>query len=242
MRPEFLKVRSLPTPKWCLFAVALFFVVGLVCTFVWGLGPDRDVTEATIGLPLMIASIVFGVWMVGVEYGQKTLRQVLTADPRRGRLVISKLLTIIIVVTLATTFFHLIAAPLFSLGAGQHDQTLSMEYLARTGASSLVTNLLYALLAAPFALLAASTAGGLTLTLVFVFVLDGLFSIIPKVGDYAFGLALTDINDSIVGTNSDFLGSETSTHTTEVAALTVIAWLAILLLLGFARFRSSDVK
>ena len=117
-----------------------------------------------------------------------------------------------------------------------------MEYLARTGASCLLTCIIYGLIGASFALITASMAGGMTLTLVFIFVLDGIFSIIPKVGDFNFGEAMVDVNDAIIGSATNIFGEATSAHSVPVAALIVAVWVLLFLLAGYARFRSSDVK
>lgn len=242
MRAEFLKVRSLPTPRWCLIVLAGFFVIGLVCSTIWGLGPDRDLTDVTIGFPMTIASIVFGVWIVGLEYGQKTMRQVLTADPRRGHLILRKLAVGAITITATLVILYLVSIAAFGLAAAIfHGQSFSAEFLLRSAADNLMNCLIYAALGAGFALLTASMAGGMTIALVFIFVLDTIIAIIPKAENFSFGVAITDISDSIRGSSGVF-GGDAGTHSVAVAALIVVGWLLVLIGAGFARFWNSDVK
>ena len=62
MSAEILKIRSMPTPRWCLFAVMVCFLLGLIAVFFWGTDDDAvGVIDLAIGLPLSIASMVFGV-------------------------------------------------------------------------------------------------------------------------------------------------------------------------------------
>jgi ABC-2 type transport system permease protein len=243
MKAEFLKVRSLPTPRWCFIVIAVFFLAGLIADVIWGLGPDRDLTDVTIGTPMTIASIVFGVWIIGVEYGQKTMRQALTADPRRGRLVLSKLAVGAITITVTMLFFYLVSVAVFGLVAAIfHDQSFSVEFLFRSAADNLMNCLVYAALGAAFALVSASMAGGMTVALVFIFVLDTIIAIIPKAENFSFGVALSDVSDSIRGSSGAVFSGDGGTHTLVVAVLIVAAWLLVLLGAGFARFWNSDVK
>ena len=242
MRAEFAKVRSMPTPRWCLFAVFLCFCLGLVVTVIWGPGEDAAAPDVAVGFSTAIASIVFGVWIVGVEYGQNTIRRTLTADPRRGRLVISKIIVAAVWVTAVTVFLHLVALPAFNLAASGHDTSVPTELLARYGLASLLNNLVYMLIGVAFALITASMAGGMTLSLVFIFVIDSIFPVIPEVGDYSFGLALTDVLDAIRGIDTEVFGDSGSTHSTPLASLIVAAWTIGLLMIGIVRFKRSDVK
>ena len=81
VRAELAKVRSMPTPFWCLLAVVVCALLGVAAIWQWGLGADLAGDRLALGFPLAIASIVFGVWIFGVEYGQNTLRRTLSADP-----------------------------------------------------------------------------------------------------------------------------------------------------------------
>jgi len=240
MQAELLKIRSMPTPLWCGAAVLVAFVIGLAVTFVWGAGRDLDST-ALIAFPTAIAAIVIGVWVFGVEYGQNTMRRTLTADPDRRRLILAKLVTVLLVVAAVTVALYLLALPLYGLANSGHDFAFDTGDLLREAAGAVFNNLIYALVGAAFAMITASMAGGMTAALVFIFVLDGMLSLVPKVGDFTFGLAVADVGRWISGSAVEGLNAGAG-HSTPVAALIVAGWLAVLLALGVNRLLSSDVK
>jgi ABC-2 type transport system permease protein len=241
MRAELLKVRSMPTPMWCLIAVLACFVLGIVAVVFWGPGDDSGAIDVAVGLPTLIASIVFGVWMVGVEYGQNTLRRTLTADPGRIRLILAKLAVVLLTVSLVTLVLHALALPLYSLAAQGHDTTVSAGEVVDIGLADLISNLAYATVGFAFALITASMAGGVTMALVFIFVIDTVVSIVPKIENLAMGPALEKITTAARGTNTGLFGEEiASVHASDW--LIVAAWLVGLLLLGSLRLIRSDVK
>ena len=241
MRAELKKVRSLPTPMWCLIAVLVCFLIGVGATIIWGPGEDAAAIDGAISLPTLVAAIVFGVWIVGVEYGQNTLRRTLTADPRRVRLIVAKLASMLLVVVLVTVMLHLVALPLFDLAAQGHDQSIRAEDVKDIALAALLNNVAYAIVGFAFGLITASMAGGITMTLVFVFVIDSLISIVPKVGNLAMGPALEKISSSLRGIDTGLFGDEIGTaHTSDV--MIVAAWLVGLVVLGSLRFVRSDVK
>lgn len=241
MRAEYLKIRSMPTPFWCAAAVVLFFIGGLTATSVWGAGEDLAAIEIGVTFPLAIASVVLGVWIVGVEYGQNTLRRTLSGDPARGRLIRSKLVAACSVVLGATLFFNLLALLLYGLANSGHGTDFPVEDVVRIAANALLVNTVYVLVGAAFALITASMAGGMTAALVFIFVIDGMLSLIPTVGDYTFGLAMSNLSSAITGTDGDFLAAG-SDHPVVVSALVAAGWLVILLALGSQRLIRDDVK
>lgn len=241
MRAEMLKVRSMPTPLWCLIAVLVCFVLGLAGTLAWGPGEDSGVIDIAIGIPTFISSIVFAVWMFGVEHGQNTLRQSLTADPRRGHLILVKFMTMLFWVILITALLFLLAYPLYELASHGHDESLQFENVARYGLAAVISNAAWATVGFAFAMITASMAGGITMTLVFIFVIDSVIDAISQISDYAMGPALTGLTDNIAGYESDIFGDQVvGAGATEVVI--VVAWLAGLMILGILRFRNSEIK
>ena len=241
MRAEFLKARFMPTPMWCLIAVLACFILGVGGVILWGPGEDGAAVDVAIGIPTLIASIVFGVWMVGVEFGQQTLRRTLTADPGRLRLILSKLVVMLLLVAFVTAVLHLLALPIYDLAAQGHDESVTWAAVKDATVSDLVQNVVYAMVGFAFALITASMAGGITMTLVFIFVIDIVVSIVPKIDGYAMGPALEKVLSSLRGTDTGLFGETIdAAHASDV--LIVAAWLAGLLLLGSLRFLRSDVK
>lgn len=241
MRAELVKMRSMPTPAWCLAAVVICFLLGIAATIAWGPGEDADSIDVAVGIPTMIASIVFGVWMFGVEFGQNTLRRTLTADPRRGRLIAVKLLVTLLTIAAVTAILYAAAVPIYDLASSGHDQSIDAGTAARYGAAGLINNLVYATIGFAFSLITASMAGGITMTLVFIFVIDTVTAIIPKVGDFAMGPALSAVTDNISGYETDLFGESVSSVGAGDIGI-VLGWLIGLMVLGCLRFVKSEVK
>lgn len=241
MKAELLKIRSMPTPLWTGVAMLVCFVGGIVGSIVWGVGQDDAVLDIAIGVPTMIGSLILGSWLAGVEFGQNTLRRVLSADPRRVRLVMVKLATVLIVVVAATTLLMAVGMVIFPLAGSGHETSLDYEMAFKILAACLVTNLTYATAALALTLLTRSMAGGMTITFVFFFVLDGLLSLIPKVGDYTIGIAQTDIDLAIRG-QAEGIFETTTTNDTGIAVVTLLGWLVVFTVAGIVRTLKTEVK
>jgi ABC-type transport system involved in multi-copper enzyme maturation permease subunit len=239
MRAELLKVRSMPTPRWCLIAVSICALLGLAAVWRWGLGTELLAFDLAIGFPLAIASIALGAWIFGVEYGQNTLRRTLTADPGRFRLFATKLFVALLLVAVVTIALHLVALPFYDLAADRHGESIAIADFRDLVISSLISNLVYAILGGALVLITASMAGGVTAALIFIFVIDTVLGVIPDVGDYTLGVALSDILLSI-RPSGDLLGSEV--HSTAEAVAILAAWLLGLAGLGWLRLWRSEVK
>ena len=229
----------MPTPRWCLIIVGICALLGLAAVWEWGLGTELLAFDLAIGFPLAIASIAFGAWIFGVEYGQNTLRRTLTADPRRLRLFFSKLVVAMLLVALVTVAIHLVAFPFYDIAADRHDQGIAVGELRDVILANLVSNLVYVIVGGALVLITGSMAGGVTAALVFIFVIDSVLAVVPEVGDFSLGVALADILLAI-RPSQEFLG--TTVHSTAVAALILAGWLVVLAGLGWLRLWRSDVK
>jgi ABC-type transport system involved in multi-copper enzyme maturation permease subunit len=229
----------MPTPRWCLIVVSICALLGLAAVWQWGLGTELLAFDLAIGFPLAIASIAFGSWIFGVEYGQNTLRRTLTADPGRLRLFAIKFLVALLLVAAVTVALHLIALPFYDLAADRHGESIAIADFSDVVLSNLISNLVYVILGGALVLITASMAGGVTAALIFIFVIDTVLSVIPDIGDYTLGVALSDILLSI-RPSGDLLGSEV--HSSTEAVLILAAWLVGLAGLGWLRFWRSEVK
>lgn len=241
MRAELLKIRSMPTPFWVGVAILVCFFGGIAGAVAWGVGEDDAVLDIAIGVPTMIGSLVLGSWLAGVEFGQNTLRRVLSADPRRVRLVLVKLATVLLVAVVATVVLLALGIIVYPLAGSGHETSFDYAMAGRIVAACVVTNVTYATTALALTLLARSMAGGMTITFVFFFVLDGLMSLIPGVGDYTIGVAQTDV-DLAIRQQSEGIFETTATNGTEVAAIVLAGWLVAFTLAGIARTLASEVK
>jgi hypothetical protein len=241
MRAEFLKIRSMPTPFWTGVAMLICFVGGIVACVIWGIGDENAVLDVAIGVPTMIGSLVLGSWLAGVEFGQNTLRRVLSADPRRTRLVLLKLATVLIVVIVVTVALMAAGFVVYSIAGSGHSADMDSAMALRIVAACVVTNVTYATAALGLTLLTRSMAGGMTITFVFFFVLDGILSLIPKVGDYTLGVASTDI-DLAIRQQSEGIFDTTATNDTSVAVIVLVGWLVAFTVAGIIRTVKTEVK
>lgn len=240
MTAELYKLRALPTPRWTLAAALGSLVIALVIAAI--VGPDDGAAALSlgVGLPTSVASIVLGAWVAGVEYGQRTMRRALTADPRRLRLVGAKLAVVLAAVTALSVVIGLAAAPLLSAVGSAHDASIPVADTLRQSVAYLVNNLIYAVVGFALALLMRSMAGGMALALAFGFVIDPALSAIPSVGDYSLGGAVIDIVTAI---GTDTMNFDRTVEGSELARAIPVAaaWVAALLGAAIARFTRSDV-
>ncbi len=243
MRAEFLKLRSMPTPMWTAITLVIFFLMGLAACLIWHVGEDNDALSAAIEFPLLIASLVIGSWLAGVEFGQQTLRRVLSADPRRTRLVLVKLAVLLIVVIGSTFLLMGLGTALYGLASAGKEFTVDYDEIPGQVAVMLVSNATWAIAAFSLTLLTRSMAGGITLSFAFLFVLDGLTSLLPKVGDYTLGVALADVDVAIRGDGDGEGFFEVSqTNDALVSVLVLAAWLAVFVAAGIIRTTRTEVK
>lgn len=241
MWSEFLKIRSLPTPRWTALAVALSLLAGVAISIIWGVGDENAVLEGTVNLPLWIASLIFGVWIFGVEFGQNTLRRTLAADPRRFRLILTKLVAVVLVVTAATVLLNLLGAVLFELAGSEHKYSIDTDLAVRAASAALLSNLVAAVVGMSLTMLTRSMVGGVAITLVFLLFIDTGLAFIPVVGEYTLNAAASDLDAAIRGDGETMFGGEANLDAA-VAALVLTAWVAALFAIGTVRTLRSEVK
>lgn len=238
MRPELRKMMVLPTPRWT--AGILLGAVLVATAGVAAFGPgDAHIAEAVgLTVPGWIAAIVIGVWLPGLEYGQKTMRRTLTRNPNRLELVANKLAVVLLAVTALTVVPALIAAPSFAIAASFHDASVPILDTLRSTAGSLAGNLVFAAAGFSFGLATRSMAGGVSIALAFFFVIESLLTRIPKVGDLMLTSVSSEIFQAIVGEEI----AETSYEVHLARALVVTAfWLVAFVGLSSWRFVRTDI-
>ena len=242
MTAELRKLVALPTPRWTLVAtLAAVAIAALVAALAGpGKGANMAPIQLGVGLATNVGAIVLGAWMMGVEYGQKTIRRALSADPSRARLLLAKLGVVLGAVTIVTLAVSAISAPVFSAIASAHGESMPVGDSLQYGLAALLNNLIYATVAFTLALLTRSMAGGMALALVFAFVIDTALSAIPVVGDYALSAALVDLMKQISGSN---LGDVNGADPDVLKALAVtVVWMATLIGVSVTRFTRTDVE
>ena len=231
---ELEKLRFLPTPRWTVVVCLAFATMGAIAALFDGsvrASTYVDAAEVLTGVGTVIGSIVLGVWVAGVEYGQNTMRRVLAADPRRGRLFAAKVATAIAASLVLTAVVWAVSLALMSLAASANDASSPTRDLLTVSAKSMLANPVYAAIGCSVAILARSMAGGMTAMLALVFVLDTALTALP-VGDISLGSALREIGRDIEGESGQDVGP---------AVRVTLGWLVIALAAAWARFTRSDV-
>ena len=235
MAAELHKLRYLPTPRWTLVVCLGFAVMGAVVALFDGSEAKStyvDAAEVITGIGTVIGSIVLGVWVAGMEYGQNTMRRVLSSDPRRGRLFATKALFAVAAALALTVVVWAISTLLLVLVASANGAPSPGRDILEVSAQSLIANPIYAAIGCAVALLARSMAGGMTAMLALVFVLDTALTALP-VGDISLGSALREIGRSIEG--------ESGEHDVGHAVRVTLAWLVVMLTAAWIRFTRTDV-
>lgn len=236
MAAELAKLRSLPTPRVTLF-VSLAFV-GFVFLVTLLSGTDKaasyvDGAESAAALGAGLGSIVIGVWMVGVEYGEGTLRRVLTADPRRISLLGAKLAVGIAAVLALTIVSWTAAVAAMSLSAAINGVASPADELVGNAVAALFLNSVYALVGMGVALLTRSMAGGMTVMLALLFAVEVIVAAIPGIEKVSLLQATVEIGNAISGDEDD----------PEVGRgiLVTLAWVVVVTGAGMLRFLEEDV-
>lgn len=234
MAAELHKLRFLPTPRWTLLVCLGFAAMGAVAALFDGsvrASTYVDAAEVITGVGTVIGSIVLGVWVAGVEYGQDTMRRALAADPRRGRLFAAKVATAVAASLLLTVVVWAASLVLLSIAASANGAASPNGDLLTVSVKSFLANPIYAAIGCAVAILARSMAGGMTAMLALVFVLDTALTALP-VGDVSLGSALREIGRGIEGESGQDVG-----HAVRVT----FVWVVVMLGAAWARFTRTDV-
>lgn len=236
MRAEAAKIRALPTPRWMVIiavAIGVLIAVGIVIDA--PSDPDVYSEGGFAGSAITaILSLVLGVWIIGLEYGQGTMRRAVSVTPDRVRLLAAKMGVLLICVVAGTVliglYFWLVVA---GSGIVFHGADISTGELPDEIGAALVINVGYAVLAFSVALLTRSMAGGIAGALIVALVVDTLLGVIPSAGDYTFGQSIDDFSKYVRGDEVDLPG--------RAAALTA-AWLLALSAASWLWFDRQDIK
>lgn len=238
MRPELRKLMVLPTPRWTAAALLAAVLIATVAVAIFGPGDDDLARSFGLAVPSLIAAIVIGVWMPGLEYGQKTMRRALTRNPNRLEVVLGKLGVVLLATVVLTVVPVLIGAPLLSLAASLHDGSIPIDDTLRSGLGSVFQNMVYAVAGFSFGLVTRSMAGGMTIALAYFFVVDSLLTGIPKLGDFMLSAVSGEVYEKIVG--DELAGTDLEVHLVRAVVVTVL-WLVVFLGLSSVRFLRTDI-
>lgn len=237
MAAELAKVRALPTPRVTLAVSLAFVAFAFVVTLVSGTDKASayvDAAESACSLGAGLGSIVIGVWMMGVEYGEGTLRRALTADPRRLSLLLSKVAVGVAAVVALTILSWVAAIAALSLSAAANGVESPAGELVGNAVAALFANSVYALIGMGVALVTRSMAGGMTVMLALLFAVEVVAAAIPGLEDVSLLQATVEISDAISGDGEDPQLAR--------GILVTLAWMAAVIGAGVLRFLEEDVE
>ncbi|MBN8866391.1 MAG: hypothetical protein J0H98_02455 [Solirubrobacterales bacterium] len=230
------KLIYLPTPRWTLAFVGAAVTIAAIVVAITGPGEDNLAPTFGLTVPTWIASVVIGVWVAGMEYGQKTMSRTLNRNPDRIRLFADKIAVGLIAVTVMTAVATIVGTLLFGLASTGHDLTVPASEVLRVGFAGLAINLAVVIISMSLALLTRSMAGGIAVAFGFFFVIDSLLTEIPKVGKYMFSPVANVVSSRISGPGYES-GGEIALG---LAVMLTVAWVAAFALAAGARFVRSD--
>lgn len=235
---ELLKMRLLPLPR--VVAILGLASIAIVALITFAVKPDdtdayRDVPIAMAEIAVMLGAIVFGAWMMGVDFAQGTLRRTMLVEPRRDVQIGFKYAA-----TLAGVAAGAVAFTLFAIFLGELTAMASaVDYRGARVFKSAAATVLQALLVAGFSasltLLLRSFTGGVITSFAVIFVLDGILQLWPAIRDHTFTAAMGDVASAITGDRPHQLSLA-------VALLVALGWIAAVAIPAAARFMRGDFK
>lgn len=236
---ELAKLRALPTPR--VILAICFGLTALAAVIVLAVQPSDksvyvDVPTGPASIVTMIGSIVFGAWLFGVEFGQGTLRRVLTTEPRREVVLATKALVVALGTAVFAAALLSFAAVLAITVASFHTVEIDATLVFNAVPSITIQATLVALMAGAFTVLFRSYSGGMIASFAMIFVIDGILGIWQALRDYTFGTSLASIDAIFDGTPSEPVFALVPT------ILIALAWIAAIAIPGAIRFLRGDFK
>lgn len=228
MRAELAKLRCLPTPRWILIVAGAFALLLAIGMAIDAPADARAYSDAGLAGSAVstIATLVLGVWIIGMEYGQGTMRRIVAATPARIALLASKFVILLACVVLGTVTIIAAYWAVIATGAAVVNGIgIPADELPDEIGGQLVFNLGIAVLSFSVALLTRSMAGGIATALIVSLVVDSAIGVIPAVGDYTFGKNLGDVSNAIRGDDVELVGRAIAVTVGWMVALSVASWL-----------------
>lgn len=249
-RAEILKVRSHRLP-WITYGVyaALLVLFALLSTLSGGTEAALPLLIATAHLQIgFIFAIVLGAWMGGADFAAGTWRVILARDDRRVLQLANRVAVLVAVVAVGSilTFVVGVVAGAVVAVAGGSDPVL--DGLSGLLWGSLVTEVVYGLMAFALAVLFRSTAAGMSIGLAYALVADTvLFGIWPDLQPYLLSTAVGQVTSSLAGVGSSgggvasILSGFNQSISTGRAWFTLALWIVALVGAAVLTFRRRDV-
>jgi len=238
-KAEIYKLRTHRTPLVCA-GLLLAGVLAPSVVMIWYHPSDptayTDTYMGIFGLLGAIMAIVFGGWILGTEYRQGTLKRMLTSEPRRIRALTAKATVGAVALTTAMMSIGIIGWAGARAIGNINDVTVAFEFRQLLAAT--IVGLIAASIAFGVSAITRSDSFAMIGTLGTLFVLDPLIGVIPKVGKYTVGSAMSAVENAISGVTDPFQAPHTLGTTASVITLSL--WLVAIIGAGAAVFSTRD--
>lgn len=241
LRSEGIKILTLRSTWWSLgltvaLALGISFLLALASSDSGGLFSPVLLLTAPIQFTMLVAG-VFGAIIITGEYSTGMIRSTLTAEPRRGAVLLAKAIVVSLLIAATTVVTYVAAAaltaPLVSAGLDWSDPASSLLPLL-AGVAAMVV---FALLGLGAGFLIRNGAGAIAATVGILFVLPIVMSLFGLAGERWQWIA-----ESANYLPSNAAATLTSLEPTDAtgAAVALAAWAIVPLLVGWAALRSRD--
>ena len=245
IRAELLKMRSSRVP-WTLYLVLVAACAVVVIVLAKPAGrdaiPDTYLSamiggQFTVGTLLVIS---LGAWFGGVEFGGGLWQIIVARDSRRGRHVLAKYLTFLIVVVVVSSAIFWTGLGAVDLAARVHHVTPNFADAAGAYGYVLISQLAYGVLALSLALIARSIPLSIVVTLIY-YVANLVFGAMLKDAQpFLLQPALERVGVDLMHGASNAAGSALAVSTANAWA-TIAVYVVVIVGLAFVSFARRDV-
>lgn len=238
---ELYKLRTHRTP-WASLAVLLLGVVAPAAVMLFYTPGDpsayAETYSAVFQLLGPIVAIAFGGWLLGTEFRQDTAKRMLVTESRRIKALTVKAVTGLVALAGALSLTAGVGWAAARVVGSMNDYAVPFE--GRTLLAAGLFALGAALVSFALSAITRSDSFAMVGTLTLVLILDPLLGLIPRVGKYTFGGALSTLTDKVANTADGAL-LDPSALTTGQAAIALGVWFAAFLGTGGYLFAKRDL-
>lgn len=235
---EIYKLKTHRTPVLCAAALLVGVLVPSV-VLIWYTPSSptaySDAFTSTFEVLTVLLAVVFGGWVLGTEYRQGTVKRLLTTEPRRVRVMTTK--GLVGAGTMATVLAAAAAIGWSAARAIGSMHGATVPWNGRTLLASGITAVIAGTVAYSLSAITRSDSFAMAGTIALIIVIEPLFSLVPGMGDYTIGGAITSIEQSMTGGQGDPF----ATLSTPAAVVTLAVWLTAFLTTAVASFARRDV-
>lgn len=241
LRSEWIKIMSVRSTWWSLaIAAALsiaisMMIAGASASFESGI-PAVSVILSPTQFTMLVAGILGAIVITG-EYSTGMIRSTLTAEPRRGAVVLAKAVVVSLLMAVVTAIIYALAivatAPIVTDGIDWSEPSQSLIPLAY-GVMSMVV---FTLIGLGFGFIVRNGAGAIAATVGVLFVLPIVFNLFSFAGDgWRWIVDLSEYLPMNAASTVTMPGAEDLVP----AVLTLLGWAVIPLVVGWGVLRTRD--